>query len=281
MDKNKKILTEEDFLKNYDPNLFDRPSVTVDNVIFSVFKKDVDNYRKNPEKNLYLLLVKRAEHPFIDKWALPGGFVRINESVEEGAYRELKEETNIEKIYMEQLYTFGAVDRDPRMRIISTSYMALIKADSVKLKPDTDVLDVSWFKLNYEFNNNDLIIKLENYDINLSVNLRVKQEVRGESDIEILDDGNLAFDHAKIIGYALIHLKNKVKYTNIVFNLMPEFFTLTELQEVYEIILGKKLIAANFRRKIKDLVIETEKFSDEAGHRPSKLYKFNTDIVDI
>ena len=278
----KKYISEEEYLKNYNPSEFERPSVTVDNVIFSVFETKTGNYRKNSEQNLYLLLIQRGEHPFINKWALPGGFVRMDESIEESAYRELKEETNLENIYMEQLYTFGDVKRDPRMRIISTAYMALIKAGNTELKADTDARAVSWFKLTYEFQEHEkLKIRLENGKIVLNADLILDNKEHGENRIKIEKTGELAFDHAKIIGYALMRLRNKIEYTNLVFNLMPEYFTLTELQKVYEIILGKELIKANFRRKIKDLVTETEKFSDEAGHRPSRLFKFNSGISDI
>jgi 8-oxo-dGTP diphosphatase len=278
----KKQISEEEFLQNYNPAEFERPSVTVDNVIFSIFETKTGNYRKNPEQNLYLLLIKRGEHPFMDKWALPGGFVRINESVEESAHRELKEETNLENIYMEQLYTFGNVKRDPRMRIISTAYMALIKPDNIELKADTDAREVSWFKLTYKLSDGKkLLISLENENTTINTALILNNKKCGEDRIEIEETGELAFDHAKIIGYALLRLRNKIEYTNLVFNLMPEYFTLTELQKVYEIILGKELIKANFRRKIKDLVTETEKFSDEAGHRPSKLFKFNSEVSDI
>lgn len=277
-----KVLTEEEFLEGYNPSEYERPSVTVDNVIFSVFNTKTDNYRKNPDKNLYLLLIKRGEHPFLDKWALPGGFVRMDEDIEESAYRELKEETNIDNIYMEQLYTFGEVNRDPRMRIISTAYMALIKSDNIDLKSDTDAKEAEWFKLTYEFQEKEkLEITLKNKKMTLNFVLGINPKIKGEKSIEILDSGDLAFDHAKIIGYALIRLRNKIEYTDLVFNLMPEYFTLTELQKVYEIILGKELIKANFRRKIKDIVTETDKFSDEAGHRPSKLFKLNSDICGI
>lgn len=278
----KMYISEEEFLKKYDPSEFEKPSVTVDNVIFSIFETKTGNYRKNPEQNLYLLLIQRGEHPYLNKWALPGGFVRIDESVEESAYRELKEETNLEDIYIEQLYTFGDVKRDPRMRIISTAYMALIKQENTDLKADTDARDVSWFKLTYEFTENKkLKIRLESGEIVLEASLVLDSKGRGENRIKIEESGGLAFDHAKIIGYALMRLRNKIEYTNLVFNLMPEYFTLTELQKVYEIVLGKELIKANFRRKIKDLVTETERFSEEAGHRPSRLFKFNSGVSDI
>ena len=274
--KNKGIQSEEEFLKNYDSSEFEKPSVTVDNIIFSVFETEKNNYRKNPDKNLYLLLIKRGQHPFINQWALPGGFVRMDESIEEGAYRELKEETNLENIYMEQLYTLGDVSRDPRMRVISTAYMALIKPDNVELKASTDAKEVAWFKVSYEFIGEKLSLELSHEETILKSTLKVSKKIKGEGAVEIESEEGLAFDHAKIIAYALIRLRNKIEYTDLVFNLMPKYFTLTELQKVYEIILGKELIKANFRRKIKDMVVETEKFTDEAGHRPSRLFKFET-----
>ena len=274
--KNNKIQSEEEFLKNYDSSEFEKPSVTVDNIIFSVFETEKNNYRKNPDKNLYLLLIKRGQHPFINQWALPGGFVKMDESMEAEAYRELKEETNLENIYMEQLYTFGEVNRDPRMRVISTAYMALIKPDNIELRASTDAKEVSWFKVSYEFTGEKLSLELSNEETVLRSTLKISKKIKGEGGIQIENGEGLAFDHAKIVAYALIRLRNKIEYTDLVFNLMPEYFTLTELQKVYEIILGKELIKANFRRKIKDMVVETEKFTDEAGHRPSRLFKFDT-----
>ena len=278
--KNKEISSEEEFLKNYDSSEFEKPSVTVDNIIFSVFETEKDNYRKNPDKNLYLLVIKRGRHPFINQWALPGGFVKMDESIEAGAHRELKEETNLENIYMEQLYTFGDVNRDPRMRVISTAYMALIKPDNIELKADTDAKEVSWFKVSYKFIEENLSLELSNEETILKSTLKISKKIKGEGAVQIVSGEGLAFDHAKIIAYSLIRLRNKIEYTDLVFNLMPKYFTLTELQKVYEIILGKELIKANFRRKIKDMVVETEKFTDEAGHRPSRLFKFEPVMLE-
>ena len=124
--KNKDGLTEKEFLRSYDSDKYKKPSVTVDTLIFTIDEKVSKNYRKLPEKELKILMVKRADHPFIGQWAIPGGFVDINESMEEAAERELFEETGVNNIYLEQLYTWGDVDRDPRTRVISTSYMALV-----------------------------------------------------------------------------------------------------------------------------------------------------------
>lgn len=132
--RNKDGLTEKEFLERYKPGDYERPSVTVDMLLFTVDNKEQEDYRKLPEKELKLLLIKRKDHPYMGKWAIPGGFVDINEAVETAVYRELKEETNIDNVYMEQLYTFGDEEddkygrkkRDPRMRVISVSHMALV-----------------------------------------------------------------------------------------------------------------------------------------------------------
>lgn len=143
--KNKLGLTEEQFLATYDASNFERPSVTVDMLIFTVTDEEKKSYRKLPEKVLRLLMIKRGDHPYIGQWALPGGFAQMDESLDEAALRELKEETNIDKIYMEQLYTWGDVGRDPRTRVISTSYMSLVECSTLDIKASDDADDAKWF----------------------------------------------------------------------------------------------------------------------------------------
>ena len=138
-------LTEEEFLSAYDASKYERPSVTVDMLVFTVTDEEKENYRKLPKKVLRLLMIKRGDHPFIGQWALPGGFVNMNESLDEAALRELKEETNIDNIYMEQLYTWGDVDRDPRTRVISASYMSLVDSSTLDIKASDDADDAKWF----------------------------------------------------------------------------------------------------------------------------------------
>jgi len=271
---------------------YEKPSVTVDMLIFTVKDKE-ENKRKLPEKQLKILLVKRKDHPFIGHWALPGGFVGIDESLEEAAKRELKEETNVENICMEQLYTWGDVDRDPRMRIISTSYMALIDSSKVQVKAGDDAEDCKWFTINrnivqeqvipteYGFKTiQNVVIKLISDDekdeiIALLQVVTINENAVTKSEVTVIDSANIAFDHAKIINYGLDRLANKAQYTSIVFNLMPPLFTLSELQKVYEVILGKKLLKANFRRKIFPMVEETDQYKTDGQHRPAKLFKFN------
>ncbi|ASA21405.1 NUDIX hydrolase [Paenibacillus donghaensis] len=283
-------LTEGQFLESYDPGSYERPSVTVDMLIFTVMNREQDNYRKLPDKSLQLLLIKRGEHPCLGQWALPGGFVSINESLEDAARRELFSETNIDNIYMEQLFTWGAVERDPRMRVISSSYMALVDRSSLRVQAGDDADDAAWFDVAYEvveekhipleqgYEAERLIrITLRHGEISLSGVVSLKETVQGpvrKLTREIIERGEIAFDHLIMIQYAIERLRGKVEYTDIIFNLMPSLFTLSELQRVYEIILGKELLAAAFRRKIADKVAETDESTRDAGHRPSKLYRY-------
>lgn len=290
--RNKQGLTEAEFLEKYDPGIFERPSVTVDMLIFTVVNEEEENYRKLPEKKLKLLMVKRGDHPYLGQWALPGGFVSMQESLEDAALRELKTETNVDNVYMEQLYTWGDVGRDPRTRVISCSYMAL--SDSVKLNivAGDDADDAKWFNIRCSITQENKTITEKGYileklySINLwsdqnealSATVKVVETVEGrviKTSREVVESNGIAFDHAKMIEYGIERLKNKIEYTDIAFNLMPELFTLSELQQVYEVILGRELLAAAFRRKIADMVIETNQFTKDAGHRPSKLYRFN------
>lgn len=221
--------------KEYDVSKFDRPSVTVDMVIFTVHEND-------PK----VLLVKRKVWPFEGQWALPGGFVKMNESLDDAARRELVEETGVKNVYLEQLYTFGEPKRDPRTRVITVSYFALINMEDAKnLKASTDVSDVKWFS---------------------AYNLP-----------------KLAFDHKLILDYAIKRLRWKLEYTTIGFTLLPESFTLTNLQNIYEIIFNKKFDKRNFRKKILSLgLIEpTKEITKNVSHRPAKLYSFKKKVGDI
>ncbi|WP_373865261.1 NUDIX hydrolase [Paenibacillus koleovorans] len=284
-------LTEQEFLQRYDASIYERPSVTVDMLIFTVFDKEQVNYRKLPEKSLQLLLIKRGEHPYLGQWALPGGFVSMRESIEEAAQRELKSEANIENLYMEQLFTWGDVARDPRTRVISSSYMALVDRTALDVKAGDDAEDARWFEVNYQVFQEKKTILEGGYEFERLIKITLKHEaelltatvkitttITGRTrriSREIVGSHGLAFDHAKIMDYAIERLRNKIEYTDIAFHLMPPLFTLSELQQVYEVILGKELLAAAFRRKLAPMVTETNEFTKDAGHRPSKLYRFN------
>lgn len=266
--------SEEDFLKNYDASQYEKLSMMADICMFSVSSKETDNYRKTDKKKMSVLLVKRDNYPFKGKWCLPGGFIEINEDLDEAPKRILKKETNINDVYLEQLYTFGDVNRDPRMRIISTSYIALIDKTrlSDKLKPEA-----SWFDIiKYEEKKHIVDITLTNGtdQINFKIQKILREKTTDRYSFKILNNDNLAFDNPKVILAGLERLKSKINYTNIVFNMMPTYFTLGELQQVYEVILGKKLLDPAFRRIIASKVEKTAKMKTGGGHRPSYLYKY-------
>jgi 8-oxo-dGTP diphosphatase len=214
--------------REFNADLFERPLVTVDLVIFTV-----------RDGKLKLLLVERGEPPYEGMWALPGGFVRPNESLEETARRELAEETGVRDIYLEQLYTFGEPGRDPRARIVTVAYFAIIAADRQMLRASADAADADWFAIS-----------------------RLPR---------------LAFDHERIVEYAVERLRNKLEYSTVGFQLLPEHFTLSELQQVYEVILDKDLDKRNFRKKVLSLGViqETGETKMDGIHRPARLYRFS------
>ncbi len=286
-------MDEREYLENYDISKYERPSFTVDILVFAIANEKRENYRRLSKKSLRLLLIKRGEHPFKGQWALPGGFVRANENIDATARRELKEETNVEHAYLEQLHTWGDLGRDPRGWIISTSYMALVNGDDCNIESGDDADEARWFEVNYKVINEEKVATDNGYRIQSNIELvltagdielkailekiSIYENHIEREEINIIESRNIAFDHPKMIEYGLDSLRKKVEQTDIVFSLMPELFTLTELQKVYEIILGKSLLMAAFRRKLTDIVIETEEFTKDAGHRPSRLHRFNNE----
>lgn len=274
-------LTEEEFLAAYRPGDFARPSVAADMVIFTVTDREEENYRKIPDKELRILLIKRGGHPFLGCWALPGGFVRPTETTRQTAERELREETGVEKVYLEQLYTFSQPGRDPRTWVISCSYMALIDSSQTVVQAGDDADQAAWFQVGCRKigNEGEAEEKRELWELTLShgdtILKTVLEKGTGESFAEsrIVDRGGLAFDHGCIIAYGLERLRGKLKFTDLALHLMPELFTLTQLQQVYQVILDKELPAAAFRRKVMPMVKETEQYTENEGHRPSRLYR--------
>lgn len=252
---------------------------TTDLLIFSVDSRTNSNCRELPKKYFSILLVKRDKEPFVDSWCLPGGYVLENEASFESAKRILKKETNLEDVYTEQLYTFDEIDRDPRGRVISTTYMALI--DKSKLK-ETLNKNAKWFDIEIEEKDNYI-------DINLTCDkekeyIKLKKELidttTNEYKYTLLEKSSIGFDHYKIINFGINSLRKKVNDTDIVFNLMPEQFTIGELKQVYEIILGKKIVNSAFRRIINSKVISTKKIIKTGGHRPSELYRYKKSNIN-
>jgi 8-oxo-dGTP diphosphatase len=200
--------------------------VTVDIVIFTL-----------RNGSLQVLLVKRGVPPFEGQYAIPGGFIRGDESLKEAALRELHEETGVRNVFLEQLYTFGDPKRDPRGRVITVAYYALIASDKLSLVAGADAADAQWFPAS-------------------SV-------------------PPLAFDHKSILDYALERLRNKLEYTTVGFQLLPEKFTLGELQAVYEAILGRQLDKRNFRRKLSLLgILKPLREWQRTGRKPAQLFRF-------
>lgn len=282
-------LTEREFLEQYRVGDYERPSVATDMVIFTVSDREEDNYRKLPEKELRILLIQRGGHPYLGQWALPGGFVRPTETTEQAAHRELQEETGVDQVYLEQLYTFSEPERDPRTWVMSCSYMALIDSGHVQVEAGDDADHAAWFQLSYRMlrESKELLedgyIKTRQYDLSLvngdvRLNAVIERKITSTdtahaTEYTIVSNEGLAFDHAKIIACAIERLRGKVEYTDIALHLMPKLFTLTELQQVYEVIIDRELLKAAFRRKIADLVEETDHYTENAGHRPSRLYR--------
>lgn len=262
--KNKKL--EEEYLKNYDPHEWESPGLTVDMLIFTI---------KNIKKPvLQLLLMKRQNYPYKDYWALPGGFVAMGDSIDEAAKKKLNEKTGLNNIYLEQLYTFGDVDRDPRTRIISSAYMALVPEGFAQI---SDKENLKWFDV--EFDNEKMI--LTNGDIIISYNINKIREKNGVITLSkyktvLSDESNdeLPFDHSDIIYMALNRIAGKCEYTYILYNLMPKEFTIPELQSVYELFLKKRPHNTLFRERNLKHLIDTNKV-DKNSYRPAKIYKID------
>ena len=265
--------SEEEFLKKYNPSDYPIFAVSTDILVVGISSEDHTNYKKLDSKKMSILLVKRDNYPFKGKWCLPGGFVLENEDLDDAPGRILKRETGVDNIYLEQLYTFGSVKRDPRMRVVSSSYMALVDKDKIYL----DNSCASWFDvISQEEKNNIVTINLSNGqdDINFVIEKKLRELTTDRYSFYVKENNYLAFDNPLVILSGIERLKNKLEYTDIVFNMMPEYFTLGELQKVYEVILGKKLLDPAFRRIISDKVIATDKYKTGEGHRPSRLFKY-------
>jgi len=207
---------------------YPRPALTVDCVVFGL-----------GEESLELLLIERKLPPFVGAWALPGGFVHMDETTEDAARRELSEETGLGEVFLEQLQTFSALDRDPRERVVTVAYYALVRPEAHEIVAGTDAQSARWFS------------------------------------IEKLPD--LAFDHKEIVAVALERLRTKVRTHPIGFELLPKKFTLGALQRLYEVVLARTLDKRNFRRAILKMEILDELEEQETGvsHRPSRLYRFD------
>lgn len=225
-------------------------SLTVDVVIFSLRPLDALQVPEVPGSDIFqelqVLLIRRAKEPFENLWALPGGRVHPNESLEQSAARQLAEKTSLRAAYLEQLYTFGCLNRDPRGRTVSVVYYALVRSDKQEIAPGPGAVEARWFPADHL-------------------------------------PAPLAFDHSEILGYALWRLRNKVKYAHIAFQFLPPTFTLSQLRAVYEAIMGRKEDPGNFKRKVEanGAIVKTEARVEGGRHRPPSLYRaiVQTDLL--
>jgi 8-oxo-dGTP diphosphatase len=204
------------------------PALAVDCVVFGLHDED-----------LKVLCIERDLAPFRGHWALPGGFVRMDESVDAAARRELAEETGLERLYLEQLYTFGEIDRDPRGRVVTVAYYALVKLVDHRVRAATDARAAAWFPVGRR--------------------------------------PRLAFDHDRIFEIALGRLRGKIRYRPIGFELLPPKFTLSQLQRVYEVILQHPLDKRNFRKRLlaTELLVELGEVERDVAHRAARLFRFD------
>lgn len=273
--KTKMFENEEQFLSTYRMEDYDRPSVTTDIVAFTVRSEEDESWRKDSkESRLSVLLIQRGEHPFLNHWAIPGGFLRMDETLEECALREIREEAGVEPVSIMPIGAFSACDRDPRGRIISNAFTTIISEQSARLMASDDAIDAKWFDVFYEKNEGETyVLKLVGDGVTLEAKLAPKGKQFGRTTFALVDSGGLAFDHALILASALESLRDKAESFEVIFDFLPEKFTLTALQKVQETILNVSLLPANFRRKIADYVVETDEFTTGAGHRPAKLYR--------
>lgn len=278
-------ISKEDkkFLELYSDSEYQKPSVTVDAVILRMVDKETGNYRKLPEKKLQVFLTKRKYSPFINCRAIIGTFIDLNTTLDETMELCVKNKVNLNNFYQEQLFTFGEKQRDPRTRVLSVSYL-LLTSPAEKLE-NGDWFDITLEKTNEKSSTlrdgyrieKEIRITLSNGNEVLENTIKSSLASKGLDMTKELDiiSTDVAFDHIKIIYYALERLKNKLEYTDIVFNLIPSRFTLTELKNCYEVILGTKLLDANFRRKINGMVTPLNEYTSDKGHRPSQLFKHN------
>ncbi|WP_296745560.1 NUDIX domain-containing protein [Mesorhizobium sp.] len=243
-------MNETDFLEEYDPSVFQRPSVAVDLVLLGV-----------RESRPAVLLVKRDQHPHAGRWSVPGGFVGIGESLDAAAVRVLRDKAGMAHSHLEQLYTFGAVDRDPRMRIVSVAYLALLTEQA-------------------------FAAALSAMPALMPATIQVPWAGEAGGPVNVLSPENevlaLAFDHADILAMAMLRLRGKLDYSDVAFALLPELFTLRQLQDVHEAILGTALNKPAFRRRQLDKgwLAATGAYEAGAAFRPAELYRFQHSTAD-
>ncbi len=294
--RNEQGLTESEFIRNYDPNKYDRPSVTNDVLIFTLDEREEGS--NSTHKKLQLLLIQRRDHPSIHKWALPGGFLNMDEDLIQGAYRELEEETGVTDIYVKQLGAFGemyidkerTIPRDPRTRIITVGNIALIPKDKLKPEAGDDAENVMLFNVETEFLGKKVyeeyftktnILHLTSEDKKTKISYKVEEKIsndamrKKEVNYSLLDSStdSLAADHFKLIFCGLNRIRKEIEYTPIALNLLTKTFTLKALTQVYEAILGREI--ENLECKLGDMVVKVKNGENKTEKSSEQLYELN------
>ena len=276
------IKENEEFVKNYDDSKYKKPSVTADIVIFGMFDREENNYRKLSQKELKVLLIQRDQGPFEGCYALPGGFVRSNETIVDAAKRELGEETHVQCDFLEQFGTYSDPKRDPRRWVISNGFMALMDAGSINLQAGDDASDAKWFDVSFEEAENEWKLQLSHGEEKIFARLKnIASRWDVKQKFESVESNDIAFDHQIIIADAIMQLRKWINETHIAFRLLPEKFTFRELQQIYETVLDTELLVPAFRRKMAFLVEDTGEVSGDAGHRPAVLYRERDGVDEI
>ncbi len=280
---------DEKFLELYSDSEYEKPSVTVDAVVFRIKSIANSNYRKLPEKKLQVFLTQRQYPPFKGSYSIIGTFIDLKHELSDTMKLCVKKKVGLKNFYSEQLFTFGDRARDPRSRILSVSYLLLTDCNE-------KLINGEWFDVNLK----EVISKIEKIENGYIISKTFQLDLVGENtkltniiELNVKKDGlettkslsvkenSLAFDHINIIYYALERLKNKLEYTDLIFNMLPKEFTLTELKQCYEVILGEKLLDANFRRKISKMVTPINKYDEAKGHRTSQLFEHNPNWMNV
>lgn len=246
----------------FSPKDYDRPSVAADAVVFGIDSIRSSDRKSLKQKKLKLLLVKRGEEPFIGNFCLPGGFLRNGETIEEAASRELKEEAGVIEPQLINLGVYSKPERDPRGWIISCCFIALTNTVELSTAAGSDAASAHWLDLEAENDGEELKLRLYNGEHT------VYEYSSGKTSVN-----ELAFDHGDMIKDAFLKLRDEVINHDVIFSLMPKYFSISDLQQPYEAITGIHLSPQGFRKKIIGKLTETELFDEAAAHRTSRLYQ--------
>lgn len=265
-------MDEKEFLATYSAAEFEKPSVTTDILVLGV-NADISR--------LKMLLIKRGAHPFLGSWALPGGFIAKNETAYQAAKRELEEETGLKNVYLDQIYTFTNPNRDPRTWVMSIAYLALV-SELAAVKGDDDAADAAWFDLCIDGETIRITSAEKGVDIAYKIEKKTFQngKIRYENWVsEKISESALAFDHIEIIIEAYLKLKSQFSHTDLAFNLAGDFFTLPDLQAIFELVLGKKLYKTNFRAMVMEKITATgEKRKSLTSGKLSAEYTYKKQV---